>query len=91
MFRFVVVVCSVLFFISPASSQTRSPDESDGQLVKNRAVEAVIWGMPAVNYDLMLQEMLEETGGPPTLAEKRWVESVFSGGSRPFPRRRKAR
>ena len=22
-----------------------------------RAVEAVIWGMPAVNYDLMLQEM----------------------------------
>ncbi|HEY1372783.1 MAG TPA: DUF1254 domain-containing protein [Candidatus Binatia bacterium] len=26
-----------------------------------RAVEAVIWGMPAVNYDLMLQEMLNKT------------------------------
>ena len=26
-----------------------------------RAVEAVIWGMPAVNYDLMLQEMLTKT------------------------------
>jgi hypothetical protein len=28
-----------------------------------RAVEAVIWGMPAVNYDLMLQEMLTKTPG----------------------------
>jgi hypothetical protein len=27
------------------------------------AVEAVIWGMPAVNYDLMLQEMLNKTDG----------------------------
>src|SRR6516162_11638688 len=28
-----------------------------------RAVEAVIWGMPAVNYDLMLQEMFTKTPG----------------------------
>jgi hypothetical protein len=28
-----------------------------------RAVEAVIWGMPAVNYDLMLQAMLTKTSG----------------------------
>ena len=25
------------------------------------AVEAIIWGMPAVTYDLMLQEMLSKT------------------------------
>jgi hypothetical protein len=31
--------------------------------VHRRAVEAVIWGMPAVNYDLMLQEMLTRTPG----------------------------
>ncbi len=31
--------------------------------VHRRAVEAVIWGMPAVNYDLMLQEMLTKTPG----------------------------
>src|SRR6516165_5913907 len=31
--------------------------------VHRRAVEAVIWGMPAVNYDLMLQEMLTKTSG----------------------------
>ncbi|MEO6380604.1 MAG: DUF1254 domain-containing protein [Nitrobacter sp.] len=33
------------------------------QLVRSRAVEAVIWGMPVVNYDLMLQEMLTKTPG----------------------------
>jgi hypothetical protein len=31
--------------------------------IYRRAVEAVIWGMPAVNYDLMLQEMLSKTSG----------------------------
>jgi hypothetical protein len=31
--------------------------------VERRAVEAVIWGIPAVNYDLMLQEMLTKTKG----------------------------
>lgn len=30
-------------------------------IIHARAVEAVIWGMPAVNYDLMLQEMLNKT------------------------------
>lgn len=33
------------------------------RMVQRRAVEAVIWGMPAVNYDLMLQEMLTKTAG----------------------------
>jgi hypothetical protein len=31
--------------------------------IERRAVEAVIWGMPAVNYDLMLQELLTKTAG----------------------------
>jgi hypothetical protein len=31
------------------------------QMIYQRAVQAVIWGMPAVNYDLMLQEMLSKT------------------------------
>jgi hypothetical protein len=31
--------------------------------VARRAVEAAIWGMPLVNYDLMRQEMLTKTGG----------------------------
>lgn len=32
-----------------------SPDQLARRAVERRAVEAVIWGMPAVNYDLMLQ------------------------------------
>jgi hypothetical protein len=42
-----------------ATAQT-TPQE---RLVRSRAVEAVIWGMPVVNYDLMLQEMLSKTPG----------------------------
>jgi len=34
-----------------------------GRLLHSRAVEAAIWGMPAVNADLMLQEMLTKTSG----------------------------
>ncbi len=53
----------------PAVAQDRQPDSkfTPGQLAERalhrRAVEAVIWGMPAVNYDLMLQEMLAKTPG----------------------------
>src|SRR5215471_11093637 len=35
------------------------------RLIERRAVEAVIWGMPAVNTDLMLQEMLAKTTAKP--------------------------
>jgi hypothetical protein len=31
--------------------------------MRGRAVEAVIWGMPAVNFDLMYSAMVAETGG----------------------------
>jgi hypothetical protein len=40
-----------------------SAEELNRRTIERRAVEAVIWGMPAVNYDLMLQEMLAETPG----------------------------
>src|ERR1700742_3883143 len=33
------------------------------RVIRSRAVEAAIWGMPVVNYDLMLQEMLTKTPG----------------------------
>ncbi|MBY5603713.1 DUF1254 domain-containing protein [Rhizobium leguminosarum] len=40
-----------------------TPEELASRTVERRAVEAVIWGIPAVNYDLMLQEMLTKTKG----------------------------
>jgi hypothetical protein len=44
-------------------TQTTSSADVQTNLLRSRAVEAVIWGMPAVNYDLMLQEMLTKTPG----------------------------
>jgi hypothetical protein len=43
-----------------AAESSQSPSD---RFLEQRAVEAVIWGMPAVNYDLMLQEMLSKTDG----------------------------
>jgi len=40
-----------------------SPSELVERAIQRRAVEAVIWGMPAVNYDLMFQAMVRETKG----------------------------
>jgi hypothetical protein len=59
-FLALAVTCAV-----PASApaQSFSADDLDRHIIGSRAVEAVIWGMPAVNYDLMLQEMLTKTPG----------------------------
>ena len=38
-------------------TQTLSPDELARRAVERRAVEAVIWGMPAVNAELMFEAM----------------------------------
>ena len=47
----------------PAFAQTPAPDQLTQRSTERRAVESVIWAMPAVNYDLMLQEMLSKTDG----------------------------
>ncbi len=43
------------------SAQDLSPESLQRRAFERRAVEAVIWGMPAVNADLMLQEALSKT------------------------------
>lgn len=54
-----------LLMLSAATSTAAAftPEELASRTVERRAVEAVIWGIPAVNYDLMLQEMLTKTKG----------------------------
>jgi hypothetical protein len=49
----------------PASVQAQaiSLEELARRTIERRAIETVIWGMPAVNYDLMLQQMLTKTDG----------------------------
>jgi hypothetical protein len=51
--------------ISGARAQNFSPDELTRRTVERRAVEAVNWGMPAVNFDLMLQAMIGSAKGKP--------------------------
>jgi hypothetical protein len=56
-----VAAATLLFGSYPANAQTLS--QLTDRTVQRRAVEAVNWGMPAVNYDLMLQEALKNTSG----------------------------
>ena len=49
----------------PLLAQETGPKKPDAtevaqRLTQSRATQAAIWGMPAVNYDLMRQEMLTD-------------------------------
>ena len=55
----VALMCATL----SSHAQNLSPDELARRATERRAVDAAIWGMPAVNYDLMLQQMLTKTPG----------------------------
>jgi hypothetical protein len=44
-------------------TQNFTADDLARRTVERRGIEAVIWGMPAVNYDLMYQAMVRETKG----------------------------
>src|SRR5580692_13100059 len=61
--RSLLAAVMVVFTTAPSLADTHSPEEFARRAIERRAVEAVIWGMPAVNYDLMLQEMLTKTQG----------------------------
>jgi hypothetical protein len=58
-----IIALTVVGTLGFARAQTLSPEDLARRAVERRTVEAVIWGMPAVNYDLMLQEMLTKTPG----------------------------
>jgi hypothetical protein len=63
MTRASLAALAVLGMAATASAQNLSTDELNKRHIHRRAVEAVIWGMSAVNTDLMLQEMLTKTNG----------------------------
>ena len=62
MIRFILAALA-LIGASFANAQTLSPEELERRAIERRAVEAVLWGMSAVNTDLMRQEMLTKTTG----------------------------
>jgi hypothetical protein len=55
------LACAVVW----AHAQQFSADDLARRTAERRAVEAVIWGMPAVNLDLMLQAMIDGAKGKP--------------------------
>jgi hypothetical protein len=56
-FAALAMICAA----SSAPAQKSSAEDLGNRTIQRRAVEAVIWGMPGVNTDLMLQEMLSKT------------------------------
>lgn len=61
MWKVTFAVLALVSWAVSASAQPLSADDLTRRSIERRAIEAVIWGMPAVNYDLMLQEMLNKT------------------------------
>lgn len=59
--RLVFVVLAI-FAGTLAAAQDTSLSDVERAAVERRAVEAMVWGMPAANYDLMRQQMLDNTG-----------------------------
>jgi len=55
------LVCTAI----AAQAQSFSAADLTRRTIERRAVEAVIWGMPAVNLDLMLQAMIGSAKGKP--------------------------
>jgi hypothetical protein len=52
----------LIWAVASADAQQFSADEITRRTIERRAIEAVVWGIRAVNYDLMLQEMLKLGG-----------------------------
>jgi hypothetical protein len=60
--RRVLVAAALLFAADIAHAADATSDDVKQRLIESRAVEAVIWGMPAVNTELMRQQMLKAGG-----------------------------
>ena len=61
--RTIIGALAIIFASTGLHAQDPSPEQLASLNVQRRAVEATIWAMHAVNYDLMLQEMLTKTEG----------------------------
>ncbi len=54
-----IIFAALASICATALARAQPADDAAGRLIRSRAVEAMIWGMPAVNTDLMLQEALK--------------------------------
>jgi hypothetical protein len=63
--RTVLAALALICAASSAQPQHLSADDLARRTIERRAVETVIWGMPVVNFDLMLQAMVGSAKGKP--------------------------
>ena len=63
--RTVITALALICAIPSARAQDFSAEELAHRTTERRAIEAVIWGVPAVNLDLMLQAMISGAKGRP--------------------------
>ena len=76
-FASLAVILALALAPGGVSAQTESklsPAELAERTIHRRAVEAVIWGMAAVNTELMRQEMLEAGGNPGEIIRQRTIK-----------------
>ena len=50
--RKVFVALALLLMTGPVQSQTSVQSDLNDRVVRSRAFEAVVWGMPAANYQI---------------------------------------
>ena len=67
--RPLLLALSLMGLVGSAEAQSFSSEDLARRTVVRRAVEAVIWGMPAVNFELMYQAMVQAKG--------EWNQVVF--------------
>jgi hypothetical protein len=60
MTRFSIAPLAFIFAVGSAEARSYSPEELARRAIERRAVEAVVWGMPAVNTELMFDEMVKQ-------------------------------
>src|ERR1700757_4226498 len=65
MIRTLIAALALSYAVASAHAQNFSAEDLARRTIERRAVEAVIWGMPAVNLDLMLQAMIGVANGQP--------------------------
>jgi len=56
---FIIILAALTPFRATGAEKELTPAELAERVIHRRAVEAVIWGMPAVNYERMLQAAMD--------------------------------
>lgn len=63
--RAMILALALVHTATASPAQTLPDPDVTLRTVERRAIEAVVWGMPAVNLDLMRQAMIDDAKGKP--------------------------